>query len=379
MYIKRYYDELEKCFDPKRVLVIYGPRRVGKTTLLNSMTERLEATGLKVKKDNGGNIQTQNILSSQDFPSIEDYMRPNDVLTIDEAQYIPNIGMGLKILIDQFPDRKIAVTGSSSFDLASNLTEPLTGRKTLVALYPIAQLELLPVMGRYDLKLKLEDFLIYGSYPEVLTAATTQEKIEKLEELANSYLFKDILSLEGRQGSSFILTLARMLALQVGCEVSVNELATALGANRRTIERYLDLLEQTFVVFKVGSYSRNLRSELVRKQKYYFYDNGVRNAIIGQFNALHSRNDVGALWENFIVAERLKKRSYHKIYGSSYFWRTHSQKEIDIIEERDGQLFAFECKWSQRKEIKPPREWTANYPDAEFTVITPENYLDFVT
>ena len=231
----------------------------------------------------------------------------------------------------------------------------------------------------YDLRLQLDERLVLGSYPDVLTASTIDEKITVLKELADAYLFKDVLAIEGRKGSKFITDLAKMLALQVGYEVSTNELATNLGVDAKTIERYLDLLEQTFVIFRLGSFSRNLRSELRRKQKFYFYDTGVRNAIIGQFNELNSRNDVGALWENFIVAERLKKRSYHNIYGSSYFWRTHSQKEIDLVEERDGKLFAFECKWSTRKEVKPPREWTTNYPEAEFKVITPENYLEFVT
>jgi predicted AAA+ superfamily ATPase len=288
--------------------------------------------------------------------------------------------MALKIMIDHYPDRKIIATGSSSFDLAANVGEPLTGRKRTITLYPIAQLELLNMHAnsRYELKEQLSNYLIYGSYPEVVLAETPEKKIKILTELVDSYLFKDILSLESRKGTRFLLDLVKMLALQVGNEVSFNELATSLQVDSKTIERYLDLLEQTFVIRRLGSYSGNLRNEIRNKQKYYFFDNGVRNAIINQYNSLDSRNDIGVLWENFIFIERLKKRSYEEIYGNSYFWRTYEQQEVDFVEERDGNLEAYEVKWSDKRRVNVPNLWKITYPDASFTVINQENYLDFV-
>ena len=212
----------------------------------------------------------------------------------------------------------------------------------------------------------------------MLTSSGSARKIAVLEELTNSYLFKDILAIDGRKGTKFVLDLIKMLALQLGSEVSTNELAVNLKVDAKTIDRYLDLLEQTFVIKRLGSFSRNLRSELTRKQKYYFLDNGIRNAVINQFNSLDKRTDVGALFENFLFIERLKKQSYQNTYGARYFWRTYGQQEIDLVEERDGKIFAYEFKWSSKKDVRAPKEWQANYPEAEFTVINQDNYLDFV-
>ena len=376
MYIPRFYDNLEQFFEPKRVLIVFGPRRVGKTTLLRTM---LSKTDLRFRFDSGENILVQEVLSSQDFSAIDNYLEDNQLVALDEAQTIPNIGMGLKIIIDQHPDLKVIATGSSSFDLSLNVGEPLTGRKTVVTLYPISQLELLNTHNKFDLKQKLSDYLIFGSYPEVLTSNSTAQKISVLEELTSSYLFKDILALDGRKGTKFVLDLVKMLALQLGSEVSTNKLAVNLKVDAKTVERYLDLLEQTFIIKRLGSFSRNLRSELTRKQKYYFIDNGVRNAVISQINSLDKRSDVGALFENFLFIERLKKRTYQKAYGASYFWRTYGQQEIDLIEEKDGKLFAYEFKWSDKHTVRVPKEWADTYPEAEFKVITSDNYLDFIT
>jgi predicted AAA+ superfamily ATPase len=376
MLIKRYYDNLETHFDPKRVLVLYGPRRVGKTTLLNNMIDRMD---VKYRLDTGDDITVQEALGSQKMSEIDNYVSDYQLIAIDEAQLIPNIGMGLKMMIDKYPERKIIATGSSSFDLARNVGEPLTGRKWTLTLYPVSQLELLPLSSPFDLKRQLEDFLVFGSYPEVLTADSREKKQEILAEIANSYLFKDILALDGRMGTRFVVDLTKLLALQVGNEVSLHELATTLQVDSKTVERYLDLLEQTFVIYRLGSFSRNLRSELRKKQKYYFVDNGIRNAIINQFNTLDSRTDVGALWENFVFIERMKYRSYKRVHSNTYFWRTHDKQEIDIVEESDGKLNGYEIKWSEKKGVKSPPDWLGTYPNAEFTVITPDNYLDFIT
>lgn len=374
--LPRFYNKLEKLIKPQKVLVIYGPRRVGKTTLLKNY---LDQTSFKYKLDTGDNIRTQQVLSSQDFTQILEYAQGYELIAIDEAQNIPNIGMGLKIILDQIPGIRVIATGSSSFDLAHQIGEPLTGRKNTITLYPISQLELLRTVNKHELKEKLPEFLIFGSYPEVVTARTNKEKIAVLEEIVNSYLLKDILSLEKVKGSKVLLDLLKLLAFQTGSEVSFNELATGLGIDVKTIARYLDLLEKAFVIVRLGGFSRNLRSEVTSKSKYFFLDNGIRNGVILQFNSLDSRDDVGKLWENFIMVERLKKRSYQQIYANSYFWRLYGGQEIDLVEEKDGKLYGFECKWSVRKRVTPPKDWLASYPKTSFVTITPNNYLDFIT
>ncbi len=296
MLIERYYKNLEKYLEPNRVLIIFGPRQVGKTTLLNSF---LSKTKLKYKLDSGDNIRIQNLLGSQDFDKILSYAEGYDLIAIDEAQQIPNIGKALKILVDQIPNLSVIATGSSSFDLVQSVGEPLTGRKRTLILYPIAQMELLKLYNRYELHEKLDSFLIFGSYPEVITAKNMQEKINILTDLVDSYLLKDILSLEKIKKSETLLNLVKLLAFQVGQLVSHNELATQLHVDVKTIQRYLDLLEKSFVICKLGGFSRNLRNEVTRKHKYYFLDLGVRNAIIAHFNPLEIRIDVGHLWENF--------------------------------------------------------------------------------
>ncbi len=375
--ITRFYNDLNPFLKANQALIIYGPRRVGKTTLLENF---IKNTTLKYKLDSGDNIRIQDLLGSQDFPRILEYAQGYDLIVLDEAQYIPNIGMGIKILVDQVPNLKVIATGSSSFDLANQIGEPLTGRKTTLTLYPIAQLELASESNNYDLKGKLEECLVFGSYPQVLTAKTKEEKIRILEELVNSYIFKDILALQKLKGSKTLLDLLKLLAFQVGNEVSLNELAANLSIDVKTVGRYLDLLEKAFIVFRLNAFSRNLRSEVVSKSKYFFFDNGIRNAVISQFNGLDSRNDIGSLWENFLMIERMKKRSYKHIHGYSYFWRTYEQREIDLIEERKGKLFPYEFKWSTKNKVFPPKEWILAYPQSEaFSVISPNNYLDFIT
>lgn len=373
--IPRNYDNLGKFLKEGKVLVIYGPRRVGKTTLVKEFLKSFRGS---YRIDSGEDINIENIISSRDFTRIIRYAADNDLIFIDEAQYIKGIGLGLKIIVDQVENIMVIATGSSSFDLAAQVGEPLTGRKTTLILYPIAQKELLAQYNKFDLRKKLPEFLVFGSYPEVVTKENKNEKIALLSEIAGSYLLKDILALENIKSSDFLMSLLKLLAFQVGSEVSVNELAGQLKANVKTIDRYLDLLEKTFVITKLGGYSRNLRKEVVKKYKYYFWDNGIRNAIISQFNNLEDRNDVGQLWENFIVIERLKKLSYDNIYGNRYFWRTYDKKEIDLIEERDGKLFGYEIKWGLKK-AKNPDEFLATYKNASFKVINQENYLEFIS
>jgi uncharacterized protein len=374
--IKRTYADLNNYLEPNKVLIIYGARQVGKTTLLETY---LSANNLKYKLDSGDNIRVQNILSSQDFKQILNYAEGYELLVLDEAQQIPDIGMALKILVDQIPEIKIIATGSSSFDLANSIGEPLTGRKRTLTLYPISQKELLYHHNRYELKEMLEDLLVFGSYPEIVTASGKKEKTRLLLELADSYILKDILALEKVKSSKILMDLLKLIAFQTGNLVSLNELANQLHIDVKTVGRYLDLLEKTFVIIRLGGFSRNLRNEVTSKNKYYFVDNGIRNAMINQFNSLDTRNDTGALWENFVVVERLKHRAYSDIYTNSYFWRNYDQKEIDLVEELNGSLSAYECKWNASKKENPPKDWKNKYPEAKYQNITPDNYLNFVT
>jgi predicted AAA+ superfamily ATPase len=374
MNLLRYYDNLENFLKPGKVLVIVGPRQVGKTTLLMKF---LKKTSFKYRLESGEDIRLQELFQSNDFVRIKEYAEGYELIAVDEAQKIQNIGQTLKILVDRIPGIRVIATGSSSFELAGQVGEPLTGRKITLTLFPVAQLELRKLYNLYDLKQKLEDFLIFGGYPEVLTTGQKAEKIRILNELCGAYLLKDILELERVKGSKILLDLLRLLAFQVGGEVSLSELGKQLGIDYKTVARYLDLFEKSFVIFNVRGFSRNLRSEMTKKSKYYFFDNGVRNAIISNFNTLELRNDIGMLWENFLFMERQKKRFYHSIYANSYFWRTWNQKEIDLIEERDGKLYGFEFKWKDKR-VSAPKEFLQNYKEAEYSVIHSGNYLDFI-
>lgn len=373
--IKRFYQDLEAYVKKNHVLVIYGPRQVGKTTLLNTFLKQYNG---KYRLDSGDNIRIQNLLGSQDFNQILYYAQGYEIIALDEAQQVPNIGTALKILVDQVPGLALIATGSSSFDLSQSIGEPLTGRKVTLTLYPIAQLELLDKYTRYELQERLDDFLIFGSYPAVLMAETREEKIRILTELVDSYLLKDVLSLEKIKKSVVLFNLVKLLAFQIGQLVSLNELSSNLGVDIKTVARYLDLLEKSFVICKLGGFSKNLRREVSNKYKYYFLDLGIRNAVIAQFNAIEMRNDIGQLWENFIFIERLKKNAYTGFYGSRYYWRTYQGQEIDFVEEIENTLTGFETKWSRTKQVSVPSEWKKNYPQASFNIITPDNYLDFI-
>ena len=375
MIIPRAYDALEQHLQPNKVLVLYGPRQVGKTTLLTRFLDRFKG---KSKLLTGDNVRIQGLFSELDFESILSLTEGYDLLAIDEAQRIPNIGLGLKILVDHVPGLFIIATGSSSFDLSGKVGESLTGRKNILTLFPIAQLELKNIYNSFELKEELPEHLIFGGYPEVVTSNTHAKKIARLEEIADSYLLKDILALERVKNAKLLLDLLRLLAFQIGGEVSLNELGRQLGIDTKTVGRYLSIFEKAFVIYNVRGFSRNLRKEITKKSKFYFYDNGIRNALIANFNPPDTRNDMGQLWENFIFMERLKKRTYVDIPANVYFWRTWDKQEIDIVEEREGRLFGYECKWGGKK-VRPPKIWAEKYPEATFEVITKENYLSFVT
>lgn len=374
MKIPRVYQNLEQFLAPNKALIIFGPRRVGKTTLLSDF---LANTHFRYRFDFGDDLKIQNLLSSRDFDRIRDYAQGYDLIAIDEAQMIPDVGMGLKILVDQTPGIRVIATGSSSFELAGQIGEPLTGRKRTLTLYPIAQKELSLLYNRHELGEQLIRRLIVGSYPEIFQTDSRKGQEQLLEEIVNSYLLKDILAFERIKGSKILLDLLRLLAFQIGNEVSIAELAASLGRDSKTVARYIDLFEKSFIVYNLRGFSRNLRKEITKKSKYYFFDTGIRNALIANFNDLELRNDIGALWENFLFIERMKKLSYDSLSANTYFWRTWDKSEVDYVEEREGALFGYEFKWSGKKKRKN-KEWLATYANASLKIVSPETYLDFV-
>lgn len=374
MYLPRIYDDLDAHLRVGKVLVLYGPRQVGKTTLVKRFCETRQ---LKVKYAVGDDIRVQEIWSSRNLDLLKEYVAGFDVVIVDEAQRVPEIGLSLKLLVDADTPVKIIVTGSSSFELLGQVGEPLTGRKVSLRLFPLSQLELGQSMNAFELKERLTAYLRFGSYPEVLTAGNDARRIEILQEILGSYLLKEILELEQVKSSKVLLDLLRLVAFQVGSEVSRRELATSLGIDAKTVARYLDLFEKAFVLFNVRGYSRNLRKEISKKSRYYFYDNGIRNAVISNFNGIDERDDIGILWENFLFVERVKRTEYKRAFGNTFFWRTWDGQEVDHVEERDGGLFGYEFKWKPKR-LTPPRDWTSAYSNAQYQVIDRENYLDFV-
>lgn len=358
-----------------KVIVLTGARRTGKTFLIKEIMQNLTRPYLYL---NGEDYATALVLQNKGLDEYRNLLGGNKFLIIDEAQKIENIGQVLKLMIDEIEGLHILITGSSAFDMLNTLGEPLTGRKYSFQLHPIAQMELMPNENPITTRSLLPGRLIYGSYPEVLNIQDNNEKIEYLNDLINSYLLKDILVLDRIKNSSKLVNILRLLAFQVGQEVSINELAQNVGLNKLTVERYLDLLTKVFVVFRLEGYSRNLRKEISKSPRYYFWDNGIRNMLTANFNDLSLRNDVGQLWENYIISERIKLQQYQGWPSNNYFWRTYDQQEIDWIEERDGGIFAYEIKYG-KAQTKIPGAWARNYPNAEFTLINNENYLKFIT
>ncbi len=358
-----------------KVLIIFGSRQVGKTTLIKGF---LSKTKLRYKFVSGDDIQLAAELSKCTMTSTINFVADYELVVIDEAQKILNIGNALKLMVDNFPERYYIATGSSSFDLASKTAESLTGRKNVVELFAISQQELRNKSSRSELIQSLESYLIYGTFPEVINQGSYQDKEETVKQIANSYLLKDVLEFEGIKNSKVILNILKMVALQVGSEVSTVEIAASVGIDYKTVMKYLDLLEKSFVIFSLTGFSRNLRKEINKMSKYYFFDTGIRNALISNFNKIEDRNDVGQLWENFLMVERLKRNEYTSFSTNQYFWRTYDQKEIDLVEENGGKLYGFEFKWMDKK-TKPPKLWLETYDNAEYKEINRDNYLDFLT
>ncbi|MHA4808878.1 ATP-binding protein [Flavitalea flava] len=377
MDIPRILEEtLEKQLSKQKVIMLYGTRRVGKTTLIQNIAEKHKDDVLLLQ---GEDMQVAAILQQRTIANYERLIRNKKIVIIDEAQAVPDIGRVLKLMIDSIKGITIIATGSSSFDLVAAAGEPLVGRQLVYQLYPIAQVELTQLENLLATTSNLEQRLIYGSYPELWHLPTTEEKEVYLKSLVNSYLLKDILIYENVKGADVLYKLLQLLAFQVGSEVSTVELGNTLQLNKGTIDRYLDLLAKVFIIYPLSGYSSNLRKEVSKSKKWYFYDNGIRNALINNFSPLQNRNDIGQLWEQYFLSERIKFNSYRGYNPQYYFWRTYDQQELDLIEVNNRQeLAAFECKWKQGK-IKIPVGFAKAYPNATFAGITQYNYLDFIT
>jgi predicted AAA+ superfamily ATPase len=366
--------QLLESIKPGKVLVLSGARRVGKTILLKKISEQLKSDFLFV---NGEDFAVQEALKRRTIQNYRNFLGNRKILIIDEAQKIEDIGSILKLMIDSIEDLKIIISGSSSFDILNLTGEPLTGRKINFTLFPISESEIIESETELQRKDNLIERLIYGNYPEIISINDRNEKKEYLTEIINSYLLKDILIYDKIKNSSKIFNLLRLIAFQVGNEVSYQELGSQLSMSKNTIERYLDLLSKVYVLHKVEGFSKNLRKEVTKQPKWYFIDNGIRNAIIANFASLEFRNDIGQLWENYIISERIKFQNYKRIRVNNFFWRTYDQQEIDWVEEKEGKLFAFELKWNA-KSSKVPKAWQKNYSNSEFMLVNQENYLEFV-
>ena len=327
---------------------------------------------------NGEDFNTQEILSRRSAQHYRNLLGGTKVLIIDEAQKINDIGSKLKLMVDEIEGLKILVTGSSAFDINKITGEPLTGRKKTFHIFPLSEREYDNIESVHTKSDNIRHRLIYGSYPELLHFTDNKDRADYLKEIVNSYLLKDILALENIKNSDKILKLLRLIAFQVGGEVSVQELGTQLGMSKNTVDKYLDLLSKVFILHKVPGFSRNLRKEVTKSNKWYFYDNGLRNLIIANLNPIELRNDIGALWENYVISERIKKQEYEREIVNNYYWRTYDQQEIDWVEERNGKLYGYEFKWNPKRRIKTPKAWKEAYKEAEFNVINFENYLAWI-
>ena len=372
MFKREIENSISRDFAKGKIICLLGPRQVGKTTLLNQLIKK----GDKVLKLNCDDSLDAAELENKSTTELKNMFQGYDMVQIDEAQRVDNIGLTLKKIADLKLPVKVIVTGSSSFDIRNRIYESAAGRLLEYNLYPLSLKEIGDATSAREESKLLETRMIYGLYPEVVTDSTDARRL--LTNLTNNYLYKDILTLGGVRKSANLQKLVTALALQIGSEVSYNELSRIVGIDKSTVENYIDLLEKCFVIFKLNSFSRNLRNEIQKGKKIYFYDNGIRNAVIANFAPLDFRNDTGALWENLMISERIKRNAYFNTYAKPYFWRTHSQKEIDYIEELDGRLQAFEFKWNTKAKSKIPEDFLRTYPNSSFETITPINYLSFI-
>jgi predicted AAA+ superfamily ATPase len=372
--IKRKLTEaIRKRLNGKKALIVYGARQTGKTTLIKYILPEISDNVLYL---NGDDSDVRELFSSYSSTQLRAVIGKNDTVFIDEAQRVKEIGVIIKIIVDNFPETKVIATGSSSFELLSNISEPLTGRKYEFLLYPLSFGEMAEHHGLLDESRLLEQRLLYGYYPEIVTSIGEERELLKL--LADSYLYKDLLKLESIAKPALLEKIVKALALQVGSEVSFNEISQLVGANNATVEKYITLLEQAFVIFQLPAFSRNVRNEIKKGKKIYFYDNGIRNAVINNFTPIESRADKGALWENFLICERMKRNAYNGISAKTYFWRTTQHQEIDYIEEIDGALYAYEFKYSETAKARLPLTFSKAYPDSSFRLIGRQNYKDFL-
>jgi len=368
-------NQIKKDFFKGKVMIIYGARQVGKTTLVHQI---LDDSPEKTIYYNCDEPDIRTMLMDRTSTELQSLIGNAQIVIFDEAQRVKNIGLTLKLLIDTFPEIQYIATGSSSFDLANSINEPLTGRNYTYTLYPLSELELLENSDAITTKRLLETRLRFGSYPEIIATADLDEKERLLIQLKRDYMIKDILTFERIQGAETLYKLLQVLALQIGQEVSYNELANTVGIDKNTVSRYIDLLQKAFIIFTLGAFSRNLRKEIANGKKIYFYDLGLRNILINNINPPSLRSDIGHIWENYIIAERLKRNMYTRDYRNLYFWRTYDQQEIDLIEEKGGKLHAVEIKY-QHKITRAPKAFVQAYPKSSYRCIDRTNYLDFIT
>ena len=358
-----------------KVVLLVGARRVGKTVLMNQLSDSFDGPKLLL---NGDDLSTADLLNDRRVANYRRWLGDTQLLLIDEAQVIPDVGRSLKLLIDSFPSLTVFATGSSAFDLTNRTGEPLVGRQLTHTLYPLAQIELSATETYLQTRDRLTDRLVFGSYPDVVLMEPPADRIDYLKSMISSYLLKDILLFEQVHNAQKMLQLLQLVAYQVGSEVSNDELSRQLQIDRSTVVRYLDLFTKVFILFRLAGYSNNLRKEVTKSSKWYFFDNGIRNALINNFSLPAQRPDIGALWENYLIGERLKRNAYRRSQATPYFWRTYDQQELDWVEEGDGQLSAFEMKWNTGRVCFPKGFQTA-YPTASLSVVNPDNYLDFIT
>lgn len=368
--------QIQKQIGKQKVILLYGTRRTGKSTIIENIATKEEEKTLLLQ---GEDMEVIRLLQNRTVANYKRLTNGKKLIIIDEAQSIPEIGKILKLMIDTIKGITIIATGSSSFDLQNSTGEPLVGRNLVYHLYPIAQMELSAIQDHLTTVHDLEERLIYGSYPELWQLENNDERQNYLKQLVNNYLLKDLLMIENIKGADVLYKLLQMLAFQVGSQVSTVELGNSLQLNRQTVDRYLDLLSKVFIIYPLTGYSNNLRKEVSKSKKWYFFDNGIRNALIANFNPLHQRNDIGQLWEQYFLSERIKFNSYSNYFPQYFFWRTYDGQEIDLLElNNKQQLTALECKWKDAK-IKVPAAFSKAYPEAEFNTINKDNYLDWIT
>ena len=367
-------NEIASRLAPNKVILVFGARRVGKTVMMRQIVADFQGRTLML---NGEDYDTLALLENRSVANYRQLLAGVDLLAIDEAQNIPQIGSILKLIVDEVPGVRVLASGSSSFDLLNKAGEPLVGRSSQFTLSPFSQREIAQTENVLETRQNLESRLIYGSYPEVVLMTDNERRIEYLRDIVNAYLLKDILSIDGLKNSGKMRDLLRLIAFQTGSEVSYDELGKQLGMSKNTVEKYMDLLEKVFVIYRLGAYARNLRKEVTKAGKWYFCDNGIRNALIGAFAPISTRQDVGILWENYLIGERRKANDNGILHKNFYFWRTYDRQEIDLVEENGDKLTALEFKWGQKSPLVP-KIFRETYPGSAFHVVNRENYLDFV-